>query len=313
MNILILGAGAIGSAFGGFLAKSGNRVIFFGRENCISAINSRGLFIEGIWGSHHITNLKGYSSLSKIARLEGRLFDLVLLTVKSYDTDSVMHTYLNTFGKSNLTVSLQNGLGNVEIVSALMGKEKTIGGRVIFGAELLEPGIVKITVYADKVVLGSLKGGVPLDKVQEVCRLFDKAGIPTTWTSEIEKFIWGKVFYNSALNALSCLLEVSYGELLNNEYARMIMQDIVDELFTVIHRNKIPLDWDSADAYITHLFTQLIPPTRDHYSSMLQDIRHGKRTEIDALNGKVVSLAEESACDLPVNRVLTALVKAKRQ
>ena len=69
MNILILGAGAIGSAFGGFLAKSGNRVIFFGRENCISAINSRGLFIEGIWGSHHITSLKGYSGLSKIARI----------------------------------------------------------------------------------------------------------------------------------------------------------------------------------------------------------------------------------------------------
>jgi 2-dehydropantoate 2-reductase len=312
MNILILGAGAIGSAFGGFLAKSGNRVIFFGRENCISAINSRGLFIEGIWGSHHITNLKGYSSLSKIARLEGRLFDLVLLTVKSYDTESVMHNYLNAFGKSNLAVSLQNGLGNVEIVSGLLGKEKTIGGRVIFGAELLEPGRVKITVYADKVVLGSLKDGVPLDMVMEVCRLFDRAGIPTTWTEDIEKHIWGKVLYNSALNALSCLLEVSYGELLNNEHARLIMQDIIAELFTVIHRNKIPLDWDNADAYISHLFTQLIPPTRDHYSSMLQDIRHGKRTEIDALNGKVVSLAEETACDLPANRVLTALVKAKR-
>ncbi len=313
MNILILGAGAIGSAFGGFLAKSGNRVIFFGRENCISAINNRGLFVEGIWGSHHITSLKGYSSLSKIARQEGRLFDLVLLTVKSYDTGSVMHTYVNAFGKSNLTVSLQNGLGNVEIVSGLLGKEKTIGGRVIFGAELLEPGVVKITVYADKVVLGSLKHGVPLDKVKEVCMLFDDAGIPTTWTSEIETFIWSKVLYNSALNALSCLLEVSYGQLLNNKHARMIMHDIVEELFIVIQRKKIPLDWDNVDAYISHLFTQLIPPTRDHYSSMLQDIRHGKRTEIDALNGKVVSLAEEMACDLPANRVLTALVKAKRQ
>lgn len=313
MNILILGAGAIGSAFGGFLAKSGNRVILFGRENCISAINRRGLFIEGIWGNHHITHIKGYTSLSKIARQEGRQFDLVLLTVKSYDTSSVMHTYVNAFGKSNLIVSLQNGLGNVEIVSALMGREKTIGGRVIFGAELLEPGVVKITVYADKVVLGSLTGGALLEKVQEACRLFDEAGIPTTWTSEIEKCIWGKVLYNSALNALSCLLEVSYGELLNNEHARMIMREVVEELFTVIHRNEIPLDWDNADAYISHLFTRLIPPTRDHYSSMLQDIRHGKRTEIDALNGTVVSMAEEMGCDLPANRVLTALVKAKRQ
>ncbi len=313
MDILVLGAGAMGSAFGGFLAKSGNRVILFGRENCISAINSRGLFIQGIWGSHHITNIKGYSSLSKIARLEGRRFDLILLTVKSYDTESVMHNYLNTFGTSNLTVSLQNGLGNLETVSGLLGKGKTIGGRVIFGAELLEPGVVKITVYADRVLLGSLKHGVPLEKVKEVCRLFDEAGIPTTWTEDIEKHLWGKVLYNSALNPLSCLLEVSYGELLKNEHAKRIMNDIIEELFTVINRNKISVDWGTAAEYASHLFTQLIPPTRDHYSSMLQDIRHGKRTEIDALNGKVVALAEDLRCDLPVNRVLTALVKAKRQ
>jgi 2-dehydropantoate 2-reductase len=312
MNILVLGAGAIGSAFGGFLAKSGNRVILYGRENCISAINNGGLFIQGIWGSHHITNIKGYSSLSKIARREGRLFDLILLTVKSYDTESVMHNYLNTFGKSNLTVSLQNGLGNLEIIAGLLGRDKTIGGRVIFGAELLEPGVVKITVYADKVVLGALKGGVPVEKVKEISALFDRAGIPTTWTDEIEKYLWGKVLYNSALNALSCLLEVNYGKLLENDYTRIIMEDIVSELFTVLKRQQVPVDWEDAGAYTAHLFSELIPPTRDHFSSMLQDIRNGKKTEIDALNGKVVAMAEEMGADLPVNRVLTALVKAKR-
>lgn len=313
MNILVLGAGAIGSVFGAFLARSGNRVILYGREHCVSAINNRGLFIEGIWGSHHVTGIKGYSSLQKIARSEGRHFDLTLLTVKAYDTGEVMHNYLNTFGKSNLTVSLQNGLGNLEIIAALLGKEKAIGGRVIFGAELLEPGRVRITVYADKVVLGSLRDGVPLEKVKEVADLFDRAGIPTTWTGEIERYIWGKVLYNSTLNALSCLLEVSYGSLLENAEAKAIMEDIVGELFVVLNQEKIAVDWDTAGAYTEHLFTKLIPPTRDHFSSMLQDIRHGKRTEIDALNGKVVAMAEETGIDLPVNRVLTALVKGKKQ
>lgn len=313
MNILVLGAGAIGSVFGGFLAKSGHRVILYGREHCISAINNHGLCIEGIWGSHHITDIKGYSSLPKIARLEGRLLDLVLLTVKSYDTAGVMHDYLTSFGKSNLVVSLQNGLGNLEIISGLLGREKTIGGRVIFGAELLEPGLVKITVYADKVVLGALKDGVPLETVKEVSMLFDQAGIPTTWTGEIEKHLWGKVLYNCALNPLSCLLEVNYGTLLQNDHARSIMEDIVSELFTVITQQHVPVDWDNAGAYTAHLFNQLIPPTREHFSSMLQDIRHGKKTEIDALNGKVVTMAEELGVDLPVNRVLTALVKGKKQ
>ena len=313
MNILVLGAGAIGSVFGGFLARSGNRVILYGREHCVSAINNRGLFIEGIWGSHHVTGIKGYSSLQKIVRSEGRLFDLTLLTVKSYDTKNVMHSYLNTFGKANLTVSLQNGLGNLEIIAGLLGKGKAIGGRVIFGAESLEPGRVKITVYADKVVLGSLEEGVPLEKVKEVALLFDRSGIPTTWTGEIEKHIWGKVLYNSTLNALSCLLEVNYGKLLDNVQTKTIMEDIVEELFIVLDKKKIAVDWDTAGAYRSHLFTKLIPPTRDHFSSMLQDIRHGKKTEIDALNGKVVALAEEMGIDLPVNRVLTALVKGKKQ
>ena len=309
MNILVLGAGAIVSAFGGFLAKSGNRVILYGRENCVSAINNGGLFIQGIWGSHHITNIKGYSSLSKIARHEGRQFDLILLTVKSYDTESVMHNYLNTFGKSNLTVSLQNGLGNLEIIAGLLGREKTIGGRVIFGAELLEPGVVKITVYADKVVLGALKGGVPVEKVKEISALFDRAGIPTAWTDEIEKYLWGKVLYNSALNALSCLLEVNYGKLLENDYTRSLMEDIVGELFTVIKGQHVSVDWENAGAYTAHLFSELIPPTRDHFSSMLQDISRGRTTEIGFINGAVVEKGRLHGIPTPYNAFIVDLIR----
>lgn len=312
MKILVLGAGAIGSVFGGFLAKSGHEVILFGREYCINPINNHGLLIEGIWGRHHITNIKGYSSLNRIARTEGRTFDLTLLTVKSYDTKEMIKNYLHTFGKSNLTVSLQNGLGNLETIAEILGKNKAIGGRVIFGAELVEPARVKVTVYADKVVLGSLKGGVTLEKVKEIAKLFDKSGIPTTSTEEIEKFIWGKVLYNGSLNALSCLLEVNYGKLLENTQSRAIMEDTIRELFKVIQKKAIVVDWNNSKEYISELFEHLIPTTYDHFSSMLQDKRTGKKTEIDALNGKVVAMAEEMEIDLPVNRVITSLVKAKK-
>ena len=313
MKILVLGAGAIGSVFGGFLAKNGHEVVLFGREHCISPINNHGLHIEGIWGKHHITNIKGYSSLNKIARSEGRTFDLTLLTVKSYDTVDIIRHYVHTIGKSILTVSLQNGLGNLEAIADMLGKDKAIGGRVIFGAELVEPARVKVTVYADKVMLGSLKDGVPLEKVKEIAELFDKSGIPTSSTEEIEKSIWGKVLYNCALNALSCLLEVNYGKLLKNPQTKTIMEDIVRELFKVIQVKKVVVDWNDADEYIKKLFEHLIPATCDHFSSMLQDIRTGKKTEIDALNGKVVAMANEMGLDLPVNRVITSLVKAKKK
>jgi 2-dehydropantoate 2-reductase len=311
MKILVLGAGSIGSVFGGFLAKSGHEVILYGRDHCITPINQTGLHIEGIWGNHHITNIRGYSNLNKIARCEGKTFDLTLLTVKSYDTRNVLEHYLHTFGKSILTVSLQNGLGNLECIAELLGADKAIGGRVIFGAELIAPAHVRVTVYADKVVLGSLENGVPLSKVKEISTLFDSSGIPTTFTDEIETCIWGKVLYNATLNPLSCLLEVNYGKLLENQQAKIIMADIIKELFRVMQGKNIGVTWKDAEEYTTHLFKQLIPPTRDHFSSMLQDIRKGKQTEIDALNGKVVTLAEELGFDLPVNRILTALVKAR--
>jgi len=194
----------------------------------------------------------------------------------------------------------------------MLGKDNTIGGRVIFGAELVEPARVKVTVYADKVMLGSLKDGVPFEKVKEIAELFDNSGIPTSSTEEIEKSIWGKVLYNCALNALSCLLEVNYGKLLENPQAKTIMEDTVRELFKVLQVKKVVVDWNEADEYIEELFEHLIPATYDHFSSMLQDIRTGKKTEIDALNGKIVAMAEEMKLDLPVNRVITSLVKAKK-
>ena len=311
MKILVLGAGSIGSVFGGFLAKSGHEVILFGRDHCITPINHVGLHIEGIWGKHHITNIRGYSNLNKIARCEGKAFDLTLLTVKSYDTRNVLEHYRHTFGKSILTVSLQNGLGNLETIAELLGSDKAIGGRVIFGAELIQSAHVRVTVYADKVVLGSFKGGVPLDKVKEISGLFDSSGIPTTYTDEIESCIWGKVLYNATLNPLSCLLEVNYGKLLENIESKSIMEDIVREIFVLLHKTESTLSWTDAEEYSAHLFNNLIPPTREHISSMLQDIRSGKKTEIDALNGIVVARAEQLGFDLPINRVLTALVKAK--
>jgi len=312
MKILVLGAGAIGSVFGGFLAKNGHEVILFGREHCINPINNQGLFIEGIWGNHHIINIKGYSSLNKIAQKEGRRFDLILLTVKSYDTKEMIKSYLRTFGRANLMVSLQNGLGNLETIAEIIGRDKAIAGRVIFGAELIKPGRVKVTVYADKVVLGSLKDGVPLEKLKEIADLFNNSGIPSIETEEIQKFIWGKVLYNGALNALSCLLEVNYGTLLENPQTKTIMEDTIRETFKIIQKKGIAVDWKEAKEYIGELFKHLIPATYEHFSSMLQDKRNGKKTEIDALNGKVVAMAEEMEIDLPVNRVITSLVKAKK-
>ena len=314
MKILILGAGAIGSVFGGFLAKSGHEVVLLGRQAHMATINQNGLKIEGIWGEHDITShIKGYTLLSAIREGEGDTFELILLTVKSYDTKAVIRDYLQYFLNNAPMVSLQNGLGNLEKIVELLGSDRAIGGRVIFGAEIIESGRVKVTVYADAVVVGGVSGGIDPRMVEKIAAIFSQSGIPSHATNEIEKYIWGKVLYNSALNALGSILEVNYGELLNREETRKIIVYIIYEIFSVIEKSKTRLFWNTPDEYLKLLFDELIPATYNHFPSMLQDIRRKRMTEIESINGAVVKTGEDLGLFLPVNKVTLNLVKVKER
>ncbi|MCX5895542.1 MAG: ketopantoate reductase family protein [Proteobacteria bacterium] len=311
MNVLILGAGAIGSVFGGFLARGGHRVCLIGRPSHIEAIQKSGLFIAGIWGEHVIRNLKGYVDLSALSEQEKSSFDTILLTVKSYDTDAMLNELKNNFPTPPPVVSLQNGLGNIEKIEAHLGREKTIGGRVIFGVEFVAPGSVRITVSADRTVLGGLSGGVDNSFVEKIAQAFTASHITAEAVPDINRYIWGKVLYNCALNGLATLINVHYGKLLSFAGTKDIMAHIVREIFTIIRRKNISVEWETSDEYVTHLFGTLIPRTFDHHPSMLQDIMRHKRTEIDALNGALVRLGNELGIDLPYNWTVTQLIKAK--
>lgn len=311
MKILVLGAGAIGSVFGGFLARAGHPVTLLGRKPHIEAIKKTGLWIEGIWGDHTIENLKGYVSLRDLKEKEQGSFDVALLSVKSYDTETMLSELTSCYPEPPPVVALQNGLGNLEKIEAWLGKEKTIGGRVIFGVEFLEPGRVKVTVAADNTVIGDLSGSPENTFVKSLAAAFNRASIPTEVTGEIKRYIWGKVLYNCALNGLATLIDVNYGALLSFAGTRTIMQTIIEEIFSVTRARNIPLEWQTPGEYSALLFEHLIPLTFDHHPSMLQDIKKGKRTEIDALNGAIVAMGNELGMDLPCNWLVTRLIKAK--
>lgn len=308
MNVLVMGAGAVGSAVGGFLAQGGHRVALVGRDPHMAAIRERGLRIEGIWGKHLIRGLRTFTSTSEVP-LEH--FDLVLITTKSYDTGDAARQVLPWLSEDSLVISLQNGLGNVETISETVGHHRAIGGRLIFGIKIPEPGLAEITVYADKVMLGSPSHEVDLARLESIASSFTQAGIPAGATLEIEQFIWGKVFYNCCLNPLSALLEVTYGELIEHSETRQIMTAVIEEIFAVAGAKGVSLAWRSPLEYQEILFGRLIPDTYAHHASMLQDVMRGKRTEIDALNGAIARLGGETGVPTPVNVMLTYLVKVK--
>lgn len=308
MRILILGAGALGSAVGGFMGKAGHAVTLVGRDPHMAAVAGQGLRITGIWGEHRVT---GLDARARVEGLESGSFDLVLVAVKSYDTLAAVKPIAPLVGPDTLVCSYQNGLGNAESIASVVGWERTIGARAIYGVVVREPGWIDITVIANPTALGTYHEATSVARVQEIVAAMDDAGLPAVHTDRIRTALWGKVAYNCALNPLSALLDVPYGGLLETEFTRETLREIVHEVYAVGNAMEVELDPAAPEEYIALLFEKLIPPTAAHYASMCADFQHRRRTEIDALNGAIVAYANERGIPCPVNTLLTRLVRAR--
>ncbi len=310
MKILIMGAGAMGTAVGGFMARAGHDVVLIGREAHVNAIRSRGLHITGIWGEHQLGPIPAFTTL---AEMPEKTFDLVLVAVKSYDTRDAVCLLEPHLAPTTLLCAYQNGLGNAEILAETVGWERVLGARVIFGARINQPGEVEITVIAEPTAIGAYHNAVSETRARAVAEAMNEAGVPTVYTDQIQTILWSKVAYNCALNPLSALLDVPYGELAKQAHTRKMMADIIHELYTVGAAMRIALAPDTAEAYLERFYDKLLPPTAAHYASMREDLKKGRRTEIDALNGRIAQLGHEHDILCPANALLTALVHAREK
>lgn len=308
MRILVIGLGALGGVFATLLKKDGHHIAALDRAETVNAISDRLVRISGIWGDHE-------SRLDELAsnpeKLSGN-YDLAILTVKSFNTREALEGGLRLIDDSTRVILAQNGYGNYEAAQNVLPRNQLIVGRVIFGAQIVEPGHSKVTVIADDVILGQPDGEIPEAEVKMLAETINHAGIPCRASTAVMQFLWGKILYNSALNSLGAILEVNYGTLAGLEWTRQTMNAVIDEIFSVLAAMKQPMPWDES-AYRELFYTKLIPPTANHFPSMLQDIQSGRRTEIDFLNGAVVALGKEFEIPTPVNETVTQLVKAKEQ
>ncbi|MFO7968408.1 MAG: ketopantoate reductase family protein [Archaeoglobaceae archaeon] len=307
MKILVYGAGAIGSVIGGFLASAGHKVSFLGRPWHMEKVSETGLYITGIWGDHLVDDIDTYTEFTQVP--QDSSYDLILITVKSYDTEKAGKEVKDLIKEDTLVVHLQNGLGNAEKLMNYIPEDKLITGRVIFGVEI-EPGVVKVTVSADEIVLGTI-GSVHPSIIKEISDIFSRAGLPARLSTSIDKHLWGKALYNCALNPLATILEVPYGFLAENEFTTEIMDKVIEEIYQVGGELKVDFEPLTAEEYKDQFYSKLVPATAEHHASMLQDIKRGKPTEIDALNGAIAAYGEGYGVETPYNTLLTSLIKAK--
>ena len=305
-RILVAGCGAIGSMFGGFLRRAGHDVTLLGRSWHLEAVQANGLHIDGIWGTH---GASGFHLATSLEELDGS-YDLALISVKSYDTQSMVAAIAPCVDSSGLAASLQNGLGNVEDLLPAFAPSRSFGASILIGAKIPEPGHVTVTVQAAPVVLGPWEASPSsMEQAAALASLLAEASIPCEATDDIRSSLWAKVLYNAPLNALGTLLDVHYGALGGDADLRAIMDGIIAEAFAVAQSQGIALPWPSAQEYQEHFYGSLLPATYEHRSSMLQDIERGRRTEIDAINGAVRRIGKEAGVPTPYNELLTRLIR----
>ena len=309
MRVLVVGAGAIGSVLGGFLAKAGHDVTLLGRAWHLDVVKQQGLKITGLWGEHVVR----LTAVTAREELDGSApFDWVFVCVKAHQTAEVAGWLPSVMAPQTCLCAFQNGLGNYETLSQAVPPERVALGRVIFGVEL-QPGVVRVTVCADDVLIGAAVATFPRERLVGLAVALQESGVPARVTASILTDLWAKVLYNCALNGLSTVLEVPYGRLPEHPAAVRIMEAVIEEAYRAADARRIALKPASAQAYRELLFGRLIPDTAAHQSSMLQDVRRGKPTEIESLNGAIVRLAAEAGLAAPMNALVTRLVHAKER
>jgi 2-dehydropantoate 2-reductase len=297
MKIAVVGAGAMGSLFGGLLAESGVEVCLLDiSDEHVRAINAGGLCIEQD-GQERKVHVKASTTVQGLHEA-----GLVILFVKSMHTLKAARTAKNLLGATGYVLTLQNGMGNVDQIAEVVAPSKIIAGTTSHGATFLGPGKIR---HAGKgpTTMGFWYEGDPAI-IKKVAELFKGAGIQTTVSENIRDVVWDKLLVNVGINAITALTGIKNGQLLDLPATKSLSREAVEEAVSLAKAKGISV----RDQVVEHVFN-VATMTANNRSSMGQDVDHRRSTEIDAINGFVVRESEKLGIDAPVNRTLTGLIE----
>ena len=295
-RIAVVGAGAVGGYFGGMFARAGAPTVFIGRKHFADAVNTNGLVLDKLHGQERIR------ARATVEMNALRDCSLILFCVKANDT-SATATEMARFVRPDATViCLQNGIDNADQIRAV-ANVVTVPAAVYVAVSVPESGRVKHLARGDLII------GPRCERTTHLADHFVRAGIPCRVSDNIEGELWLKLLRNCALNAISALGHVRYGQIVESEDAKKLMEHVVDEVLSVARAAGIVLpgidDRESGMAAAMELATQMA----DAFSSTAQDLDRGQPTEIEALNGYICRRGAQLGIAVPVNQALLTLVK----
>jgi 2-dehydropantoate 2-reductase len=298
MKTVIMGAGAMGSLFGGFLTRGGENVWLVGnKKDQTDMIDSNGLTLEEK-GKLQIIPIKATSDVTSVGKA-----DLVIFFVKTYDMERTVSDALVLEREETIFLTLQNGLGNEETICKKIDRKKVLLGVTGHGATQLGPGHIRHAGWG-KTTIGELDHQIT-DRAIRIAQMFCDAGIETEVSSNIHDQVWGKLLINVGINVLTAITGFKNGQLLDYPETTRLMEKLVSEAAEVARRKGVRIEGNPIEKV-----RKVVEATRENRSSMGQDFDHRRKTEIDAINGAVVREAQPLGIPVPFNQAVTDLVKA---
>lgn len=306
MQVTIIGAGAMGSLFGGLLHRAGNAVTLVDvRAEHVAALRRRDLVIEEPGGSRISVRVPATTDAG-----DALAADLFLLSVKTPFTAAALRPFAGRIPAQALVLTLQNGIGNDEAIARALGKRIHVAlGVTAHGAAASGPNVIRHQSTGPTII--GLPDGRRTPELEAVAARFTEAGIATRTTRHIYEHVWQKLIVNVGINALTALANLPNGELFADPELAGLVRRLVGEAATVMRAEGVPAPPRDPVEFVRAVAVA----TKGDRSSMLEDVSAGRRTEIDAINGAIVRLGDRHGVDVTANRVVTALVhqRARQQ
>jgi len=317
MRTVVVGAGGLGSVVGGYLAKAGYPVTLISRPAHVKAIRDSGLEIMAVDGRHLIREVQATDNPKTVTAA-----DLLILTVKTYDTDEALTGVAHLSGRVRCALSLQNGVLKDRALGAVFGPESVIGAVTMIGATLTGPGKVHYTAPSTTYV-GEFDRR-KTDRVRAVAAMFDKAGLRIQTAADIRSVTWCKLNHILPSAGLSVLTRLEFHRVLKDRTLAALFVELTRECAQLATAQGIPLDdfpgfevktvceepLEQAIAFVREYGQKIEAAGMTHVKiSMLQDVERGKRTEVEEIVGYVVREAARLQIPVPKIELVYRLVK----
>jgi len=297
MRIAIMGSGAMGSLLGGKLSQK-HDVLLIGREGHMNAIRTSGLKIEGV------TDMTAHPKVCTSPEASDFVPEVVFITTKAYDTQKAAKQVSNAWPHLPAVVSMQNGIGNADIIAEYLPEAAVLTVLTTHGATFIEPGRI-LHAGEGRTVIGQSAGPEDRGAVEIVRSILQFAGFETEIAHNIEREVWIKAGINASINPITALLRQKNGVILRSDGLKELVRDVTVEVSSTANSCGISIDAEELfDMAIT-----TAKKTADNSSSMLQDVLAGRKTEIEQINGEIVRRAAENGVDAPVVRALYWMVR----